>query len=41
MPKYVIERDLPGASTLTPAELRDISARSNGVLGGLGAGSRR
>lgn len=32
MPKYVIERDLPGAGELTPEELRSISASSNEVL---------
>jgi len=32
MPKYVIERDLPGAGTLTEAELSAISAKSVEVL---------
>jgi hypothetical protein len=32
MPKYVIERDIPGAGTLSADELHDISAKSNGVL---------
>jgi hypothetical protein len=32
MPKYVIERDIPGAGDLSPAELQTISARSNAVL---------
>ena len=36
MPKYVIERDLPGAGKLTPAELKGISQKSCGVLRGLG-----
>ena len=36
MPKYVIERDLPGAGKLTPAELKEISAKSNKVLSNLG-----
>ena len=36
MPKYVIERDLPGAGKLTSAELHDISAKSNKVLSELG-----
>jgi hypothetical protein len=36
MPKYLIERDLPGAGKLTPAELHDISAKSNKVLANLG-----
>ena len=36
MPKYVIERDIPGAGKLTPAELRGISQKSCGVLKNLG-----
>lgn len=36
MPTYVIERDVPGASTLTRQELKDISAKSNAVVDGLG-----
>ena len=36
MPKYVIERDLPGAGNLSPEELHDISEKSNKVLSGLG-----
>ena len=32
MPKYVIERDLPGAGSLTADELHAISAKSNDVL---------
>ena len=32
MPKYVIERELPGAGSLTEAELHTISAKSNQVL---------
>lgn len=32
MPKYVIERELPGAGQLSDAELHDISAKSNSVL---------
>jgi hypothetical protein len=32
MPKYVIERDLPGAGSLSAAELHSISAKSNQVL---------
>jgi hypothetical protein len=32
MPKYMIERTIPGAGTLAPEELRDISRTSNGVL---------
>lgn len=36
MPRYVIERNLPGAGALTAAQLRDISAKSNGVIRELG-----
>jgi hypothetical protein len=36
MPKYVIERTLPGAGDLTADQLRDISAQSNKVLRDLG-----
>ena len=36
MPKYVIERELPGAGQLTAAELRAISQRSVTVLHSLG-----
>jgi hypothetical protein len=36
MPKYVIERDLPGAGTLSSKELRDVSQRSCSVLRDLG-----
>ncbi|MDB5066391.1 MAG: hypothetical protein JWM18_2825 [Chloroflexi bacterium] len=32
MPKFVIERDIPGAGDLSPDELQTISARSNAVL---------
>jgi len=32
MPKYVIERELPGAGSLTADELHAISAKSNEVL---------
>jgi hypothetical protein len=32
MPKYVIERDIPGAGRLSPAELQTISRTSCGVL---------
>ena len=38
MPKYVIERPLPGAGQLTDAELQAIAQRSNEVLDAL-AGS--
>jgi hypothetical protein len=36
MPKFVIERDLPGAGRLSPAELQGISQKSCGVLRELG-----
>lgn len=32
MPKFVIERDIPGAGNLSGAELKDISGKSNAVL---------
>jgi hypothetical protein len=35
MPRYVIERSIPGAGTLSGSELHDISARSNEVLAGM------
>ncbi|MFC3533151.1 DUF4242 domain-containing protein [Vogesella facilis] len=36
MPKYVIEREIPGAGKLSAAELQGISAKSCGVLQELG-----
>jgi hypothetical protein len=36
MPRYVIERQIPGAGKLTPDELRAISQKSCGVLEQLG-----
>jgi hypothetical protein len=36
MPKYVIERELPGAGKLSPQELRAIAQRSVEVLLSLG-----
>jgi hypothetical protein len=36
MPKYVIERDIPGAGKLSPADLKSISQKSCGVLKNLG-----
>jgi hypothetical protein len=35
MPKYVIERELPGAGNLSTDELHAISAKSNEVLAGM------
>jgi cell division inhibitor SulA len=36
MPKYVIERDIPGAGKLSTDELKAISQKSCGVLQNLG-----
>ncbi len=36
MPKYVIERDIPGAGKLSPQELQSISQKSCSVLNKLG-----
>jgi hypothetical protein len=36
MPKYVIERDIPGAGKLTAPELQGISQKSCGVLREMG-----
>lgn len=38
MPKYVIERDLPGAGNLSSDELQGIARRSCGVLDDMGNG---
>ena len=35
MPKFLIERDIPGAGKLSAAELKAISQKSCGVLQGL------
>jgi hypothetical protein len=37
MPKFVIEREIPGAGSLTPAELHAISQKSCGVLRQMGS----
>jgi hypothetical protein len=37
MPKYVIEREIPGAGNFSPAELKAISQTSCGVLGHMGS----
>jgi hypothetical protein len=37
MPKYVIEREIPGAGKLNPQELQAISQKSCGVLSSLGS----
>jgi hypothetical protein len=36
MPQYLIERDLPGAGKLSPAELKAVSQKSCGVLSQMG-----
>ena len=36
MPKFVIEREIPGAGKLTPADLQAISQKSCGVLKDIG-----
>lgn len=36
MPKYLIEREIPGAGKLTPQQLQAISQKSCGVLKNLG-----
>ncbi len=36
MPKFVIERDIPGAGNLSPADLQGISQKSCGVLSAMG-----
>ena len=38
MPRYVIERPIPGAGQLSAEELRTISKQSNGILKELGQG---
>ena len=36
MPQYVIEREVPGAGSLTPDQLKDMSQTSCGVLDKMG-----
>ena len=36
MPKYIIEREIPGAGSLTQQDLQTISQRSCGVLNSMG-----
>src|SRR5260370_11365678 len=36
MPKFVIEREIPGAGNLTDAQLRELSQKSVSVLKGMG-----
>ncbi len=37
MPKYVIEREIPGAGKLTPQDLKSVSQKSCSVLNKLGS----
>lgn len=37
MPTYIVERNIPGAETLSARELQEISAKSNEVVARLGA----
>ncbi|MDP2122201.1 MAG: DUF4242 domain-containing protein [Hoeflea sp.] len=36
MPKFIVERNIPGAEKLTADQLCDISAKSNAIVEGLG-----
>ena len=36
MPRFVIERNIPGASKFSPQQLSEIAAKSNAVVAGLG-----
>ena len=36
MPKYVIERELPGAGKMSREELRAVAQKSNGIIDTLG-----
>lgn len=36
MPKYLIEREIPGAGSLPPSDLQAISQKSCGVLSAMG-----
>jgi len=38
MPKFVIEREVPGAGNLTDAQLRELSKKSSSVLKEMGPG---
>jgi len=38
MPKFVIEREIPGAGSLSPQELHAISQKSCGVIRSMGPG---
>ncbi|MDE2387791.1 MAG: DUF4242 domain-containing protein [Betaproteobacteria bacterium] len=36
MPKYIIEREIPGAGSLTPQDLQTISQKSCAILNSMG-----
>lgn len=36
MPKFIIERDIPGAGSLSPSDLKAISQKSCGILSKMG-----
>lgn len=36
MPKFVIEREVPGAGSMTPQQLQELSGKSCGVLQSMG-----
>jgi len=38
MPKFIIERDIPGAGNLNTDQLREVSQKSVSVLRGMGPG---
>jgi len=38
MPKYIIEREIPGAGSLTAEDLQGISQKSCGILSDMGPG---
>jgi hypothetical protein len=37
MPTFIIERNIPGADTLSAQELKEISAKSNAVIARMGS----
>ncbi len=40
MPRYLIEREIPGAGKMSAAELRAVAQKSNGILRDLGPAIR-
>jgi hypothetical protein len=40
MPRYLIEREMPGAGKMSAAELRAVAQKSNGILRDLGPAIR-